>query len=115
MADTLDDVVERPYMLNDIAVHAQRLSAVLPPDDWDLEAPRSRLERQPSGVFDLVRRISQDDAEDEQLIGTTLKPRREEAKEVAKGAAQPSWLQRVLRCICQCFDKHRDEKEEHGW
>jgi hypothetical protein len=60
----LDDVVERPYMLDDIRVEAQRLSAVLPLDGWAASHKPTRLERQPSGVFNLVRYPGSDDEED---------------------------------------------------
>jgi hypothetical protein len=60
---TINAIVECPYMLSDVVVHAQRISATLPPDGWDVETSKPRLECQPSGVFDIVSYSSLDDEE----------------------------------------------------
>jgi hypothetical protein len=67
MTNTLNDHLERPLMLNDIAANAQRLSVSLPPDNWDVEVPRRLLVRQASGVFDLVSYSLVDDEQDDGL------------------------------------------------
>jgi hypothetical protein len=43
MATTLDNIVQRPYMLNDLAAYTQRVSALLPPDGWEAEDSVSDL------------------------------------------------------------------------
>jgi hypothetical protein len=108
MTNTPDDVMERPYMLHDVAANAQRLSAILPPGDWGVEGPR-RIVRQPSGIFDIVARASQDNTESEQLILDTSKPPAKPPKN-ANSATKPSCLKRVLRGICQCFSMQRRER-----
>jgi len=104
----------RPYMLNDFAMHAQRLSAKLPPDDWDSEAPRPLLLRQASGVFDVVWVSTLDDAENDQLTIDTLKFSKtpHEEMEVAAMSAdkRPGWLKRAVRCICPCFVYGRNRR-----
>ncbi|KAF1958370.1 hypothetical protein CC80DRAFT_29756 [Byssothecium circinans] len=42
---------QQRYMLDDLTQNCQRMSASLPPDDWDLELPPLRLERKPSGIL----------------------------------------------------------------
>jgi len=97
----------RPYMLNDFAMHAQRLSAKLPPDDWDSEAPRPLLLRQASGVFDVVWVSTLDDAENDQLTIDTLKfsktPHEEMEVAAISSDKRPSYMKRALRCIRRCF------------
>jgi len=53
-------------MLHDIALEAQRLSAILPPDNWDHRRPG--LARLPSGVFELVSSSSTGETECDPLI-----------------------------------------------
>lgn len=95
-------------MLHDIAANAQQISAVLPPNDWDLGAPKSRIVREPSGVFDLVYRNSEDDTDSEQLIIDESEPP-ESPPNNTEGAAKPSWLRRVFGCLCRCFCGRRKE------
>jgi hypothetical protein len=114
MTTTLADLVHRPLMLSDIVANTQRLSAALPPDDWDLEVPRPLLERQPSGVFELVSWPTFDGAQIALLILDTLKPARtlqEEEKNAPYVAKpRPTWWQRLLRNVCQCLGKHQNER-----
>jgi hypothetical protein len=75
MATALDEIMKRPYMLNDLAFDAQRLSAVLPPDNWDPNVYRpSRLERQSSGVLEFVSAIPPGRAVHDWFIADTVKP-----------------------------------------
>jgi hypothetical protein len=113
MATTIN-VVERPHMLSDIVVHAQRLSAALPPDDWDLEAHRRRLERQPNGIFDLVSGSTLDgDAERAQLIVDHPQPLRSHGtnkEDVMRANDMPSgWWARLCHWWCWCFGRRRNE------
>ncbi|KAF2824710.1 hypothetical protein CC86DRAFT_46108 [Ophiobolus disseminans] len=74
MATTLADTVARPYMLNDLTIDAQRLSACLPPDGWDPDTPRQLFWRQASGVFDLVWVVPPKHVSNPQLTNDTSKP-----------------------------------------
>lgn len=114
MTATLDEIVERPYMLNDIAVDAQRLSAVLPPDNWDPETHKpTRLERQPSGVLDLVRCPSSDDAKGAKLTVNVSKPAVRDNGDTVSGATSKnkssSWWASACLWLRRRFSKHRDE------
>lgn len=114
MATAVDQIVERPLMLDVIAVHAQRWSATLPPDDWDPELPGPSLNRQASGVFSLVSRFTRIDAQDAQLIVDTSKPPRtlqEGTKITAKSDNKCSaWPRRVLRYLYGCFGRRQNER-----
>jgi len=46
--------LEHPYMLNDLALNCQWLSAKLTPDGWDPDLPAVRIARQPSGIIEYV-------------------------------------------------------------
>jgi hypothetical protein len=45
--------LQRPVLLEDLAQNFQRLSASLPPDDWDEEPQNVYLRRQKSGILSL--------------------------------------------------------------
>jgi hypothetical protein len=114
MATTIDQIVKRPLMLDDIAVHAQRWSATLPPDDWDPELPRPLLNRQASGVFNLVSRFTRIDVHDAQLIVDTSKPSEtlQEGTEIAVKSDDKcsAWPRRVLRYLYGCFGRRQNER-----
>jgi hypothetical protein len=46
--------LEHPYMLDDLTQNCQRLSARLPPDNWDPDLPAVRIKRQVSGIIRFV-------------------------------------------------------------
>lgn len=54
MPTTIDQHLQRPRMLGDVVFESQRLSNWLPPDDWDVGAPRPLLKKEASGVLGLV-------------------------------------------------------------
>jgi hypothetical protein len=117
MTTTINDIVDRPYMLNDIAVQAQRLSAALPPDDWDQETLTPRLEPQPSGVFNLVSGSTlDDDAKRTRLTINLPQPRRSHetnAEDVTRANdKRPGWLARICRWRCWCTSRRRNESYE---
>jgi hypothetical protein len=111
MATTPEHALAHPLMLNDFAAGMQRLSATLPPDDWDGEAPIPLLKRQASGFFELVSYSTRDDAEDSQLMEEPVKPvthgqNNAEADERAI-EERPGWLMRVFRCLRWCLERRR--------
>ncbi|KAH4962352.1 hypothetical protein HBI11_152740 [Parastagonospora nodorum] len=95
MSPPIHDPLPRPYMLHDIALEAQRLSTLLPPDNWDPAHYHSPgLERQPSGVFDLVSSVETGSDESEPLIAKPSPITRREAV---------SWKTCVCRWVRWCF------------
>jgi hypothetical protein len=109
----LDNIVERPYMLDDITVDVQRLSAALPPDNWDPETHKPLgLARQPSGVFQLVRWPSLNDEDDSKLTLLCAKPALQgenEATVVDSDAKRTSWCATLCDWLRRRFSKSRDE------
>lgn len=113
MTTVLNDAVSRPYMLSDMVMQAQRLSAALPPDDWDAETVRPGLIRQPSGIFDIIcfpvpDEVEDDDHETEgdQLIRaatTTSGAPQDDVEEVG-------WLKRIVHSIRQWLCGRRNEE-----
>jgi hypothetical protein len=102
MATTLDSIVQRPFMLNDLAAYMQSLAAGLPPDGWEPEPEPE--------IFDLVSGGTwQDDAENAPLIILTPKPP-DSPQEGVEDAAKAGWMRRVLDHICQCLGKHWKKK-----
>jgi hypothetical protein len=115
MATTIDDIIDRPYMLNHFTVNAQRLSAILPPDDWDPKTHKpARIQRQPSGIFVLVSDVAHSETgEEDRLIPDTAKPSKcgqESAEDAAKSHVGGSscWTH-VRRWLHWCFGGRRDE------
>jgi hypothetical protein len=114
MTTTINDVVDRPYMLSDIAVQAQRLSAALPPDDWDQETLTPRLERQHSGVFSLVSGPTlDDDVKRARLIIDLPQPHRSHETNAEDSTSandkRPGWLARICFWSCWCFGRRQNE------
>lgn len=93
-------------MLNDIVVQAQRLSAALPPDDWDMDAEQLGLIRQPSGVIHIVGLISRDDGGDRQLMYGATKPHNAPEDDVE----DVGWMKRIYRTICRYLCGHQNEE-----
>jgi hypothetical protein len=102
--DTAAGHLQAPYMLDDVVANAQRLSARLPPDEWDPEALFFGLKRDITGAFDLVRlpskhfqlrRLTQNVVE-------SSSPTRTAVREVQKGGeGRLGWLERILKTICE--------------
>jgi hypothetical protein len=114
MAARLNLIVERPYMLDDITVDVQRLSAALPPDDWDPTSHKpTRLVRQPSGVFDMVCYASSDDPEKPELTVDASEPALRESGDTATGAGltreRSSLCTSLCRWLRERFRKRKDE------
>lgn len=95
------DPLPRLYMLHDIALEAQRLSAILPPDNLDHRRPG--LERQPSGVFKLVSSSSMGETKWDPLIPTI------KTREVGREAG--SWKTCACRWVRWCFGARLDLDE----
>jgi hypothetical protein len=53
--DTSPGRLQAPYMLDIVVANAQRLAAVLPPNEWNPDAVFFRLRQDARGRFDLVR------------------------------------------------------------
>lgn len=113
MTTVLDDVVPRPYMLSDMVMQAQRLSAALTPDGWDAETVGPGLIRQPSGIFDIICLPVPDDAEDDnddtegdQLIraATTTSGT---PQNIVEGVG---WLKRIVHSVRQWLCGRRNEE-----
>ncbi|KAL5116453.1 hypothetical protein ACEQ8H_005689 [Pleosporales sp. CAS-2024a] len=114
MVKILDKVVKRPYMLNDIAVEAQRLSAALPPDNWDPAIYKSpQLERQPSGVFEFVSGSVLGEAEDDRLVEAVAKHSAHEQERINNASISrrkcSSWSTRTRRWLCKWFGRRPDK------
>jgi hypothetical protein len=102
--DTVAAHLQAPYMLDDLVANAQRLSARLPPDEWDPEALFFGLRRDETRAFDLVRvprtyfqlgRLTQKAVESSSHTRTAV-------GEVEKGGEfRLGWLQRILKIICE--------------
>ena len=56
--DTAPIAVQAPYMLDHLTADAQRISASLPPDDWDSEVVVLDLQRNSNGLVVLVSGIT---------------------------------------------------------
>ncbi|KAH7082188.1 hypothetical protein FB567DRAFT_551170 [Paraphoma chrysanthemicola] len=113
MPTTLAELVRRPLMLNDIVANTQRLSAALPPDDWDVEGPGPLLDRQPSGIFELVGWPTFDGPQNALLMLDTLKPpstvQNGETDAPHLAEERLAWWQRVLRGVFRCLNRHQNE------
>ncbi|KAH8708562.1 hypothetical protein GQ44DRAFT_777079 [Phaeosphaeriaceae sp. PMI808] len=53
MATLPCDSLKRPYMLNDVARQAQRLSETMPPDEWNQDVPKPGAKQQAGSYVDL--------------------------------------------------------------
>lgn len=117
-AKSMDETMARPYMLNDFVVDTQRLSACLPPDNWDPESPRPMLSRQPSGVFVLVWLYAPEYLECARLTIDVSKPpitpadNAKDATDTTKSdhESRPGWLKRMIHFLCRYFRWNRIER-----
>jgi hypothetical protein len=110
-ATTLDEIIQRPYMLHDIAMEAQRLSAALPPDGWEPSHYRPPgLKRQPHGVLYLVSSSEMGDAENDPLISKPSPINQESARKAANAQnGDSSWRVHVCRWLYWCFSGRQNE------
>jgi hypothetical protein len=96
--------LQAPYMLDDVVANAQRLSARLPPDEWDPEAWFFGLRRDTTGAFDLVR-LPRNHFQLHRLTQNVLEsssPTRTAVGEVEKGGeGRLGWLERILKTNCE--------------
>lgn len=100
MATTTDYAPTLRFMLNELVANTQRISAALPPDAWDEEAPAPLLERCSDGGFVLVSKALEHNdvraVEDWQEVRPIS---------VTKGAIDDvpipvGWLQRLIQWLC---------------
>jgi hypothetical protein len=96
---TTTPTLPRPYMLSDIALHAQRISASLPPDDWGDETPAPRLERQPSGVFDIASYSTLRDTNSADCRSKRCRTQED---------MEDTWLARMWRRMCGCVERRNE-------
>jgi hypothetical protein len=109
--DTVPGRLQAPYMLDDIVANAQRISARLPPNEWEPDALFFGLRRDASGLLDLVRLPRMHFHLYDRLIHNVVKPSTLDQVPVARAGDgsedRAGWLKRVAAGICKRLRRRR--------